>query len=219
MDQTPFFFEARNGKTIAKKGSRTVSVKSQSNYADYRVTAALTVSAAGEKVIPYVIFKGKSNAVVDKEVSKFNGSIARAQDKAWMDQPMMLDWIERVWKPITQKLDGPTLLLLDCFKVHMTSATREAIEACGTEIEMVPPGCTCVVQPLDVGINKPMKDYAINEYQDWCFKRDQTKKVNMVECRKLLNEWIVTAWDNLSHQIVKNSWRSMSKGVPLLRES
>ena len=81
-----------------------------------------------------------------------------------MDQAQMESWIDDVWIPYTRNI-GPCLLLLDQYKVHMTSVTRSKLESAGTEVYFVPPGCTCVVQPLDVGVNKPMKSSAIQAYQ------------------------------------------------------
>ena len=69
MDQTPFFFEANCERTLEETGEKTVSLKKRSSYADYRITAALCVSASGGKLTPYLIYKGKKGARVTIEVT------------------------------------------------------------------------------------------------------------------------------------------------------
>ena len=48
-------------------------------------------------------------------------------------------------------------LLLDSYKCHLMATTVDAIQALGVEVEHVPGGCTGLTQPVDVGINKPLK--------------------------------------------------------------
>ena len=142
MDQTPFFFEATSNCTLEQRGKRTIAVKAHSSYADYRVTAALCISASGKKLPPYLIFKGKCGARVFKEVRKDGycpGVVCSAQESAWMDQAQMESWIDDVWIPYTRNI-GPCLPLLDQYKVHMTSVTRSKLESAGTVVYFVPPG-------------------------------------------------------------------------------
>ncbi len=47
--------------------------------------------------------------------------------------------------------------LADSFKVHLLGSVAEAIQCLCVELEIIPPGCTGLVQPIDVGINKPFK--------------------------------------------------------------
>ena len=61
------------------------------------VTTGLTVLADGVVLPALAIFKGKKQP-------KFHevGVFIRAQEKAWMDEPMMLEWINLVWEPATE---------------------------------------------------------------------------------------------------------------------
>lgn len=42
---------------------------------------------------------------------------------------------------------------------HVTQAVRDAFAKCGTKLLVIPGGCTSILQPLDVSINKPFKLY------------------------------------------------------------
>ena len=81
------------------------------------------------------------------------------QENAWMDERVMLLWVEKVLKPYVEVApDGiiPTLFL-DSYRCHMMSSVVDLIQALGVEVEHIPGGCTYLCQPVDVGVNKPFK--------------------------------------------------------------
>lgn len=61
------------------------------------LTVVLTVVADGVVLPAHAIFKGKKRP-------KFHevGVFIRAQEKAWTDKTMMLEWIDLVWEPDTE---------------------------------------------------------------------------------------------------------------------
>ena len=65
-----------------------------------------------------------------------------------MNSHGMLQWIEEVWKPYTS--GRPALLVLDSFSAHLTVDVLESFRTCKTTVEVIPGGCTSVLQPLDV---------------------------------------------------------------------
>ena len=54
--------------------------------------------------------------------------------------------------------DRPTLLVLDLFGAHKTEEVLNTFSANDIVVSMIPGGCTSLVQPLDVSINRPFKD-------------------------------------------------------------
>jgi len=59
----------------------------------------------------------------------------------------------------------PRLIALNAFKAHLTPAVRAELKKQRTTLSAIPGGCTGFVQPLDVSINRPLKDL-IKEEQD-----------------------------------------------------
>ena len=43
----------------------------------------------------------------------------------------------------------------------------QRINALGVQIINIPPGCTCLCQPVDVGINKPFKNRVKEHWRNW----------------------------------------------------
>ena len=71
-------------------------------------------------------------------------------------------WVEQVLAPHVE--DAPPgivpYLALDLYRCQMMQSVVHAIqEDLGGEVEHIPGGCTGLCQPLDVGVNKPLKMY------------------------------------------------------------
>ena len=80
----------------------------------------------------------------------------------------MLQWVDTVLAPsaATAPIGIIPILFHDSFKVHMLGTVADAIHKLGVELEFIPPGCTGLVQPIDVGFNKPYKPERI--YKRFC---------------------------------------------------
>ena len=59
MDETPLYLNMVPNKVIAKKGDKNVVERTQ-NQERIRITCLLTICADGDKLPPYIIFKGKN---------------------------------------------------------------------------------------------------------------------------------------------------------------
>ena len=95
------------------------------------------------------------------------GLIYRVQEKAWFTEDIMLEWIEVVLKPYVADVPPGIvpILFLDSFTVHKMGSVVNAIQALGVEVDFIPPGCTGIVQPVDVGYNKPFKTTLREQYR------------------------------------------------------
>jgi DDE superfamily endonuclease len=71
---------------------------------------------------------------------------------------LMLEWIEKVWKP-SISCNKTSYLILDECRSHLT--------ACNTEVDLIPGGYTSRLQPMDIGLNKPFKKYVPDSFTDW----------------------------------------------------
>ena len=58
MDQTPVFFSMVPNKTLNVAGERSINVRTSTG-STMRLTCAVTVSAAGDILRPFIVFKGK----------------------------------------------------------------------------------------------------------------------------------------------------------------
>ena len=126
MDQTPIFFSMVPNTTLNCVGDRSVNVHSSSG-STMRITVALTVTAAGGLLPPMFVFKAKPGGHVQRELRNFpEGVVYTVQHNAWMDESVMLQWVDQVLKPWSETMPENIVpyLLLDSYKVHlMTTVT------------------------------------------------------------------------------------------------
>ncbi|WAQ99390.1 POGK-like protein [Mya arenaria] len=154
MDETPIFFDMPSNRTINFKGSKTVSIKTAEGEKTH-FTLILSCLADGTKLKPAIIFKRKT---IPKE--KLNkGVIVFTQEKAW--------WLNDVWfKRPGALLNKKALIVWDMFHAHIVDVVKPKL---GRRMyqSVIPGGCTSVLQPLDVCLNKPFKSNMRIKWNDW----------------------------------------------------
>jgi transposase-like protein len=204
FDETNVHFCPHLTSTYCIRGSRSVGIKE--NKSSQRCTVMVGCNMAGHKVPPYIIFLGANtrNGVIKRSLETKQGLPQtmeyNVQKRAWMDEITMLDWIDKVWKPTSQQ-HPVSLLLIDSYSTHLTSNVMRELSLCNTEVEIIPAGYTCKLQPMDVGVNKPFKGYIKHKYMEW-----MVLNRNLKPSRASVSEWIDGAWNHLSQNILINSF-------------
>ncbi len=124
-----------------------------------------------------------------------------------MSERMMLLWVETVLKPyVATAPPGITpLLFLDIFKVHMMASINNAINDLGVQVIIIPPGCTGLTQPVDVGYNKPFKNCVRDYYEDWMMASGRDLK--QPPRRLDIATWVVEAEKRMTGKIMRNAWK------------
>jgi hypothetical protein len=209
MDQTPIPFTFNAKKTLELVGKRTVHIRKSTNDTK-RVTCALTVTASGKVLPPMLIFKGSPNGRIMQEFPTFPNNIVYAcQVNAWMDERMMLLWVDQVLKPYVATAPPGIVpfLLLDSYRCHMMQTVVRAIEDLGCEVDHIPGGCTCFCQPVDVGVNKPLKARLKQKWEAWMIDEGLQYGIIRPPTRRHIAEWCSHAYCSLPEQLVRNAWR------------
>ena len=214
MDQSPIPFSFHSARTLEAKGTRTVHVHVSTSDTK-RVTLAVTVDASGTMLPPMIIFKGAPNGrIANREFGTYpDGGHYACQKKAWMDEDMMNRWIDLVlvpWKD--SKAPGIVpILVLDVYRVHMMGTIVNRIQSLGIEVIHIPAGCTYLCQPVDVGVNKSIKNGMREKWEDWMMEGDGIVHGAAKEpsCQ-LVAKWLVEVYRRIPAQTVRNAW--MKKG-------
>jgi hypothetical protein len=120
-----------------------------------------------EQPAPCILFRGKGN-ISDFERGAYpKGLVVLWQDKAWVDRPLALEWVEDVVKPFIEAerkagvANASTRYLL--FQDNLDSQKQpdyiEFLRDWGVDDHKLPPNETDQVQPIDRGLGRQVKVY------------------------------------------------------------
>jgi hypothetical protein len=100
MDQTLVYFLMHPTRTLDVLGKKTVAIWTTTNNTK-RATIALTITAAGDQLVPMVVYKGMETTHIKKYKLALHDPtcIYKTQANAWMDKRVMLRWVEDVLMP------------------------------------------------------------------------------------------------------------------------
>jgi len=140
------------------------------------------------------------------------GADYAAQENAWMDESVMLNWITHVLRPWAETAPAHIrpLLLLDSYSCHTTECVVAAINSLGVDLIHIPAGCTCLCQPVDVGINKPFKNRLKNRWEQYLLENQGAADARgriPSPSREVLAGWIIDSLSGMEVEMVQNAWK------------
>jgi len=240
MDETPLPFEYLDGQTYADKGSHTVQVKATGSGWDKRqATLVLCIFRSGKnRLRPLIIFKGKENYSGTRrkyyqpkridEMSQYDTRvIVHWNETAYANADLLIEWITDYLVPVLPS--GPRLLALDVAKFHCTDSVLQTLREHDITPSIIPAGCTGLVQPLDVSVNKPFKDL-LRDLIDQALENYQTNhSVNLREIRRadhngvaqrriLITKCVSEAWETFSlkyQELIVSTFRKLGLTLPI----
>jgi hypothetical protein len=145
--------------------------------------------------------------------------IVRAQEKGWMTEELMLEWLKIVWSHRPGAfLSQPSMLVLDAFKGHVTDSVKDQLCKMKTELVVIPGGMTSLLQPMDVTINKPFKDRLRQQYLTWIAGRAhelrETGKIKSAAPSEV-TRWVLAAWKAVLESIITRSFKKCCRSNAL----
>jgi len=168
----------------------------------------LAATADRRKLPPLLILKRKT---LPKSEAFPKDVIVRAQEKGWMTEGLMLEWLKIVWgRRPRAYLNQPSMLVLDAFKGHLTDSVENQLCKMNTELVVMPGGITSVLQPMDVSINMPFKDRLRQQYLTWisdpAHELTETGKMKCAAPSEVAR-WMSAAWKAIPESINIRSFK------------
>jgi hypothetical protein len=171
-------------------------------------TIVLTITAAGDQLVPMVVCKGTENGLIKKCKFALHDPmcIYERKDDVWMDKRVMLRWVEDVLATYIS-LTPPEIMpyiLLDLYQCHVMAVIINVILDLGCKVVHIPGGCTKLVQPLEVGYNKPFKTHICVCWEEHMINNmHRNESILMPSCLDV-SAWVTEAyWDLEKSPIVR----------------
>ena len=164
-----------------------------------------------EMFLTLFCFLGKPNGrIVQREFPTYHqGMIYACQDNAWMDERVMLMWVEMVLKPYVDTAPDNVvpLLFLDSYHCHMMNLVVNAIQDLGVEVEHFPGGCTSLCQPVNIGINTAFKAFLHKAWEKLMIDEEIRSGTTSPPTREFIAKWAAYAKDQIKETHIRNAWR------------
>ena len=151
----------------------------------------------------------------------------RWNESAYANAGLLARWIEELLVPALPP--GPRLLALDVAKFHSTEEVLHTLRSNNIVPSMIPTGCTELVQPLDVSVNKPFKNILRDILENLLDIHEATHHQNLrelhrsdisaiAERRILVTQAVGQAWEEFSHthqELIVTTFRKLGLTLPI----
>ena len=129
---------------------------------------------AGTYLPPQLIFDGKTERCHPSITFPSGWDIWHSPNH-WSNEDLIKRYVEKILVPFfVQGREAcgleethPVLVIFDSFRGQNTPAFIELLDSHNIRVVRVPPNCTDKLQPLDVSVNKPVKDEMKKRFHEW----------------------------------------------------
>ena len=174
FDQIALNYVPATSWTMEKEGTRRVEVVAKDD--KRQITAVFGGSILGDFLLPQLIYEGKTNRCLPQYKFPSSWHITHT-DNHWSNEITMKQYFEIIVPYINNKRkelkvshNQPALLIFDNFKAQTTCFLLKLLDSHNIDVVLVPANCTDRLQPLDLSINKPAKDFLRSKFQEWYAK-------------------------------------------------
>jgi hypothetical protein len=160
MDETGFAVGTTQSTCIIVDSTQKSSWKATPGKQEW-IAAIECIDAAGGALSPMVIFKAKntnSSWIPPNTPPNWRFSTSNS---GWTSDSHGFEWLRTVFEPESRQKSGnkPRLLIADGHSSHITGNMISLFIDNNIDLLILPPHCSHMLQPLDVGVFGPMKKY------------------------------------------------------------
>lgn len=165
IDETGLTTVQRTQRVIAPKGTKQVGQATSAERGSL-VTVCCGINAIGNSIPPYFIFPRvnfKPYMLHDAPI----GSDGSTHPSGWMTSSNFIKYMHHFAKHAKPTPDTPVFLLLDNHESHISVEVLDFCKEVGIILMTFPPHCSHKLQPLDLTVYGPLKNYYNKALTDW----------------------------------------------------
>ncbi|NWH76194.1 POGZ protein, partial [Piaya cayana] len=155
----------------------------------------LTILADGSVLPTLVFYRGR----VQQPANVPESIMLEAKESGYSDDEVVELWSSRVWQKHTECQNSKGMLVLDCHRTHLSEEVLSVLSTSSTLPAVVPAGCSSKIQPLDVCINRTVKNFL---HKKW---KEQAKDMADSTCDSDILLQLVLCWLAEVLQVISDS--------------
>ena len=232
-DQTGIKLVPCSSWTMEKQGEKRVEMVGVND--KRQITAIFCGTILGDFLPIQLVYKGKTNRCRPRFAFPPDWHITHSPNH-WSTEETMLQYVEHIIVPYVEKVredvgaDKTALVVIDNFKGQVTESVTSLLEDHNIHICLLPANTTDLLQPMDISLNKPAKDFLKRQFNQWYTEqvmkqlegRDddleaaelQPIEMGMPIMKEISAKWLVDMAEYMSDnpQIIVNSF--IRSGIP-----
>lgn len=164
MDETGFAIGTTQSTRIIVDSTQESSWKVTAGKQEW-VTVLECIDGAGGALSPMIIFKAQNTISKWIPADTPLGWHFSTSTSGWPSNSHGFKWLQKVFGPESRRKAGnqPRLLIIDSHPSHITSDIIALYIQKNIDLLILPPHCSHLLQPLDVGVYGPLKRYHAQE--------------------------------------------------------
>ena len=172
IDQTPTKYVPVSRSTLAKKNSKAVAIKSNSDKRS--ITATFSITFSGKFLPMQLIYGGK----ITKSFPRFKfpnyfllsvnkTHYSNEKEACKLIEEILVPYIEKVLQEENLPVSQKALVSMDVFSGQTTSVVLDCFRDNKIEIICVPANMAYLLQPLDLTVNGYAKKFTSRKFSEW----------------------------------------------------
>lgn len=208
--------------TMAAVGSKCVEICGVDD--KRQITAVFTGTLNGHFLPPQLIYQGKTTKCLPTVSFPQTWHVTHTPNH-WANEVTTVAYINKILLPYITSIHeckgvtSSALVIFDRFKGQCTPRILSLLSSNNIHIAVVPGNCTIRLQPLDVSVNKSVKEFIRGKFQQWysdqirkCIDggiKDKVVDLKLSIVKPLGAQWLKEAYDYmLQHpDIIVNGFR------------
>ena len=205
VDETAWFFYPKGLLTWANKGSSDISIQIGGNDKE-NITALCAITATGTRLPMMLIAAGKTQHVEESQLGDVHPHWTAHSENGWTTEDTFMQYLDHIAQYFNNE---PVHMILDVYAAHRTESVKQFAEALNITLYFIPPGCTDLVQPLDVKVFGALKATA-----KFYFRQRYQGVASPKVTSKEAVENLIRAWESLSHHLTEEAWNIYEEENP-----
>ena len=173
-----------------------------------QINLVLCVTKSGKYLPPQLIYAGKTSKCILIVNFPSDWHVTCTQNR-WENEVTMctLQYIDKILLPYVNKtrkglsfpISHSCLVIFERFKAQFTPTVLQALKENHIPVALVPAKCMNRLQPLDISINKSVKQFLRGEFHDWyasqtCSQIHTNEKIQPVYLHLTIVKPLGAAW-------------------------